>query len=73
MARDKLKKKIATLEEGFKIRKVEVEHAKVAITKDEAELLKLQNEEKVLKGLVEQLQGLVLYSHALFCDLVFPL
>ncbi|XP_023533400.1 glucosidase 2 subunit beta isoform X3 [Cucurbita pepo subsp. pepo] len=56
VARDKLKKKIATLEEGFKIRKVEVEHAKVAITKDEAELLKLQNEEKVLKGLVEQLQ-----------------
>ncbi|XP_022995745.1 glucosidase 2 subunit beta [Cucurbita maxima] len=56
VARDKLKKKIATLEEGVKIRKVEVEHAKVAITKDEAELLKLQNEEKVLKGLVEQLQ-----------------
>ncbi|XP_022153801.1 glucosidase 2 subunit beta isoform X2 [Momordica charantia] len=55
VARDKLKKKIATFEEGVKIRKQEVEHAKVAITKDEAELLKLKNEEKILKGLVEQL------------------
>lgn len=72
-ARDKLKKKIAIFEEGVKIRKQEVENAKIAITKDEGELLKLKNEEKVLKGLVEQLKGLDLYSHAYFYDLVFPL
>lgn len=71
VARDKLKKKIATFEEGVKIRKQEVEHAKVAITKDEAELLKLKNEEKILKGLVEQLNGKILYSLAYFHDLVF--
>lgn len=58
VARDKLKKKISTFEEGVKIRKQDVEHAKNAIIKDEAELLELKNEEKVLKGLVEQLKGL---------------
>ncbi|CAK9314066.1 unnamed protein product [Citrullus colocynthis] len=56
VARDKLKKKISTFEEGVKIRKQEVEQAKIAIIKDEAELLKLKDEEKVLKGLVEQLK-----------------
>ncbi|KAA0040120.1 glucosidase 2 subunit beta isoform X1 [Cucumis melo var. makuwa] len=56
VARDKLKKKISTFEEGVKIRKQDVEHAKNAIIKDEAELLELKNEEKVLKGLVEQLK-----------------
>ncbi|XP_038901581.1 glucosidase 2 subunit beta isoform X2 [Benincasa hispida] len=56
VARDKLKKKISTFEEGVKIRKQEVEHAKIAIIKDEEELLKLKNEEKVLKEFVEQLK-----------------
>ncbi|CAI9108200.1 OLC1v1007751C1 [Oldenlandia corymbosa var. corymbosa] len=56
VARDKLKKKIATYKEGVTIRKREVEQAKVAIAKDEAELSKLKNEEKILKGLVERLQ-----------------
>lgn len=55
-ARDKLKKKIATYQEGVTIRKQEVERAKVAIAKDEAELSKLQSEEKTLKGLVLQLK-----------------
>lgn len=55
-ARDKLKKKIATYQEGVTIRKEEVERAKVAIAKDKAELSKLQSEEKTLKGLVQQLK-----------------
>lgn len=55
-ARDKLKKKVATYEEGVELRKKEVEQAKIAFAKDEAELLKLNNEEKILKGLVEQLK-----------------
>lgn len=53
-----MKKKIATYQEGVTIRKQEVERAKVAIAKDEAELSKLQSEEKTLKGLVLQLKGL---------------
>ncbi|KAL6275115.1 hypothetical protein ACE6H2_018716 [Prunus campanulata] len=56
VARDKLKKKIATYQEGVTVRKQEVEQAKVAMAKDEAELSKLQNEEKILKKLVEQLK-----------------
>ncbi|XP_062076357.1 glucosidase 2 subunit beta [Humulus lupulus] len=56
VARDKLMKKIATFQEGVAIRKQEVELAKTAIAKDEAELSKLQNEEKTLKGLVQQLR-----------------
>ncbi|XP_052190739.1 glucosidase 2 subunit beta [Diospyros lotus] len=56
VARDKLKKKIATYQEGTALRKQEVEEAKLALAKDEAELSKLKNEEKVLKGLVEQLK-----------------
>lgn len=59
MARDKLKKKIATYQEGVAIRKQEVEQAKLAMAKDEAELLKLQGEEKILKRLVEQLRGII--------------
>ena len=65
VARDKLKKRISTFEEGVKIRKLDVEHAKKAIIKDEAELLELKNEEKVLKGLVEQLKGLVIHTFML--------
>lgn len=56
VARDRLKKKIATFQEGVTLRKQEIEQAKLAIAKDEAELSKLKNEEKVLKGLVEQLK-----------------
>ncbi|KAF3444375.1 hypothetical protein FNV43_RR14067 [Rhamnella rubrinervis] len=54
--RDKLKRKIATYQEGVSIRKQEVEQAKLAMAKDEAELSKLQHEEKILKGLVQQLK-----------------
>ncbi|CAO2825580.1 unnamed protein product [Amaranthus hypochondriacus] len=55
-ARDKLKKKIATYQEGVALRQKEVEQAKVAFAKDEAELSKLKSEEKVLKDLVQQLK-----------------
>uniref|UniRef100_A0A7C8ZBC1 Glucosidase 2 subunit beta n=1 Tax=Opuntia streptacantha TaxID=393608 RepID=A0A7C8ZBC1_OPUST len=55
-ARDKLKKKIATYQEGVGLRKKEVELAKLAFAKDEAELSKLKDEEKLLKGLVQQLK-----------------
>lgn len=55
-ARDKLKKKIATHQEGVALRKKEVEQAKQAFAKDEAELSKLKDEEKLLKGLVQQLK-----------------
>ncbi|RXH83810.1 hypothetical protein DVH24_009245 [Malus domestica] len=56
VARDKLKKKISTYQEGVAIRKQEVEQAKIAMAKDEAELSKLQSEEKILKKLVDQLK-----------------
>ncbi|XP_021891137.1 glucosidase 2 subunit beta-like isoform X1 [Carica papaya] len=56
VARDKLKKKIATYQEGVTLRKREIEKAKAAIAKDEAELTKLKNEEKVLKDIVQQLR-----------------
>lgn len=59
LAKDKLKKKIATYQDGVNIRKKEVENAKQAIAKDKAELSKLKNEEKILKGLVQQLKGTV--------------
>lgn len=56
-----MKKKVATYREGVVIRKREVEQAKVAIAKEEAELSKLKNEEKTLKELVEQLKGKYLF------------
>ncbi|KAK4354994.1 hypothetical protein RND71_027188 [Anisodus tanguticus] len=56
VARDKLKKKIATFQEGITLRKKEIEEAKLAIAKEEAELSKLKNEEKILKEKVEQLK-----------------
>ncbi|KAK8559709.1 hypothetical protein V6N13_016446 [Hibiscus sabdariffa] len=56
VARDRLMKKIRTYSEGVTLRKQEIELAKVGIAKDEAELTKLKNEEKILKGLVEQLK-----------------
>lgn len=59
VARDKLKKKIATYQEGVTLRKQDVEQAKLSLAKDEAELLKLKDEEKILKVLVEQLKGIV--------------
>ncbi|KAG9142965.1 hypothetical protein Leryth_006235 [Lithospermum erythrorhizon] len=55
-ARDKLMKKIATYQQGATIRRRDVEQAELAIAKEEAELAKLKNEEKILKGLVEQLK-----------------
>ncbi|XVF04517.1 hypothetical protein REPUB_Repub05bG0090300 [Reevesia pubescens] len=54
--RDRLIKKIATYQEGAKLRKLEIEQSKIAIAKDEAELAKLKNEEKILKGLVQDLK-----------------
>ena len=42
------------------LRRKEVEQAKVAFAKDEAELSKLKSEEKVLKDLVQQLKGMYL-------------
>ncbi|XP_010230777.1 glucosidase 2 subunit beta isoform X3 [Brachypodium distachyon] len=55
-AREKLKKKVATYKSGVVIRNQEVEKAKVAIAKDEAELTKLKGEEKILQGLVDKLK-----------------
>ncbi|KAJ8503861.1 hypothetical protein OPV22_004747 [Ensete ventricosum] len=55
-AREKLKKRIATHQDGLAIRKQKVEKAKQAFAEDEAELLKLKNEEKILKRLVEKLR-----------------
>lgn len=52
-----MKKKIATFQEGITVRKKEIEEAKLAIAKEEAEVSKLKNEEKILKGRVEQLKG----------------
>ncbi|KAK8637704.1 hypothetical protein V6N13_136170 [Hibiscus sabdariffa] len=56
VARDKLVKKIATYKEGATIRKLEIEKAKLSIAKDAAELTKLKNEEKILKGRVIELK-----------------
>ena len=61
-ARDKLKKKIATYKSGVVIRRQEVERAKEAFAKDEAELAKLKGEEKLLQGLVDKLKGMVFVS-----------
>ncbi|KAI4386313.1 hypothetical protein MLD38_004254 [Melastoma candidum] len=55
-ARDKLTKRISTFQEGVAMRKHEIERAKLAIAKDEKELSKLKNEERVLKGLVQRLK-----------------
>nr|GEV19248.1 glucosidase 2 subunit beta-like isoform X1 [Tanacetum cinerariifolium] len=56
VARQRLKKKIATFQEGLTIRKHDVEQAKISIAKDEAELSRLKEEENILKGLVQQLK-----------------
>ncbi|KAK4492229.1 hypothetical protein RD792_003029 [Penstemon davidsonii] len=56
VAREKLKKKIETYQKGVTIRNHEVEQAKLAIARDEAELSKIRNEEKILKRLVQQLK-----------------
>ncbi|KAJ4875388.1 Glucosidase 2 subunit beta [Raphanus sativus] len=55
-ARENLKKKIETYNQGVVIRRKEIEQAKVGLEKDEAELKKLKGEEKILKGLVQQLK-----------------
>ncbi|KAF1873198.1 hypothetical protein Lal_00016335 [Lupinus albus] len=57
VAREKLKKKIETYQEGVKLRKQEIEQAKLALEKDQSELSKLKKEESTLKGLVKQLKG----------------
>ncbi|KAK1411059.1 hypothetical protein QVD17_37603 [Tagetes erecta] len=56
VARDRLRKKITTFRDGVKIRKHEVEQAKLSAAKDEEELSRLKNEENILKGLVQQLK-----------------
>ncbi|KAL4384547.1 hypothetical protein GQ457_15G029210 [Hibiscus cannabinus] len=56
VARDRLMKKISTFMEGVTLREQEIELAKVGLAKDEAELAKLKDEEKLLKGIVEQLK-----------------
>ncbi|KAE9597331.1 putative mannose-6-phosphate receptor binding domain, glucosidase 2 subunit beta [Lupinus albus] len=56
VAREKLKKKIDTYQEGIKLRKQDIEQAKLAMEKDQAELSKLKKEESTLKGLVQQLK-----------------
>ncbi|XP_027920474.1 glucosidase 2 subunit beta isoform X2 [Vigna unguiculata] len=56
VARDRLEKKIATYQEGVKLRKQEIEQAKVAIEKDESELSQLKKEESILKVIVKQLK-----------------
>ncbi|CAH9122508.1 unnamed protein product [Cuscuta epithymum] len=55
-ARDRLKKRITIYQKGVIIRKSEVEKAKLEILKEEAELVKLTKEEKILKEIVEQLR-----------------
>lgn len=55
-AREKLTKKIKTYQEGVTLRKEEVEKAKLAFAKDEADLSKLKSEEKILKDLVDKLK-----------------
>lgn len=57
-----MKKKITTYKSGVVIRKQEVERAKEAFSKDEAELAKLKGEAKILQGLVDKLKGVVLVS-----------
>ncbi|KAK9079007.1 hypothetical protein SSX86_000676 [Deinandra increscens subsp. villosa] len=56
VARDKLMEKIALFQEGVTIRKQEIEQAKISAAKDEAELSKLKIEEKILRGIVQQLK-----------------
>lgn len=56
VARDNLIGKIATYQEGVAIRKHEIDQAKILVANDEAELSKLKNEEKILKGIVQQLK-----------------
>ncbi|XP_051142632.1 glucosidase 2 subunit beta [Andrographis paniculata] len=55
-AREKLKKKISTYKDGIALRNKEIEQAKLAIAKDEGELSKLKDEEKILRPLVDKLK-----------------
>lgn len=72
VARDGLIKKIATYKEGAALRKLEVEKAKVAISKEEAELTLLKNEEKVLKVRVGDLKGKHFSMKIPWCSVVHP-
>lgn len=70
-AREKLKKKIETYTQGLVIRRKEIEQAKVGLEKDEAELKKLKSDEKILKGLVQQLKGFLLFFLLMY-NSIFP-
>ena len=61
VARQRLEKKITTYQAGISLRKIEVEKAKKSFQEDEAEVLKLKAEAKVLKGIVEQLKGVFIF------------
>ncbi|KAJ6845736.1 glucosidase 2 subunit beta [Iris pallida] len=56
VAREKLKKKIQTYQQGVILRKQEIERGKEAFGKDEAELSRLKSEEKILNDLVDKLK-----------------
>ncbi|KAL1565699.1 glucosidase 2 subunit beta [Salvia divinorum] len=56
VAREKLRKKIATYQEGVSLRRQEIMKAKLTISKEEAEVQKLKEEEKILNVLVEKLK-----------------
>jgi len=45
------------------VRKQAIEHAYLALEKDEAELSKLKKEESILKGVVKQLKGTIFLFH----------
>ncbi|KAH7677549.1 Glucosidase 2 subunit beta protein [Dioscorea alata] len=55
-ARENLKKRIATYQEGVRMRKGDVDRARQAFAKDEADLAKLKAEEESLSALVQKLK-----------------
>lgn len=59
-ARENLKKRISTYQEGVRIRKGDVDKARQAFAKDEADLAKLKAEEESLSALVQKLKGVTL-------------
>lgn len=61
VARDELMERIAVFQKGVALRKHEIEQAKISSAQDEAELSKLKNEEKILKGIVQQLKGICFF------------
>ena len=59
-ARENLKKKITTYQEGVRIRRRDVDKGRQAFAKDEADLAILKAEEESLSGLVQKLKGVTL-------------